>query len=125
MTPIGIIRCEKNADRCPLTSGLKSLQDSAEGFSDYASSELVGIFSCHCPGDNTVNLGKILKSKGAERIHFCTCTFAHKQEGGWMMGDGFCPNVDTILKTVSQAAGIPCVKGTAHLPEGYVPVVYE
>jgi len=79
MTKVGIIRCEKNADRCPLTSGLKSLRDPAEGFSDYKDAELVGVFTCSCPGDNTGNLGKILKSKGAQIIHFCTCSFARKK----------------------------------------------
>jgi len=123
MTKVGIIRCEKNADRCPLTSGLKSLRDGAEGFSGYADAELVGLFTCSCPGDTAGNLGKILKSKGAQKIHFCTCSFARKEKDGWLMGDGFCPDIDNIMNRVSQEAGISCVKGTAHLPEGYIPVV--
>jgi len=39
------------------------------------------------------------------------------------MGDGFSPDIDNILKRVSKEAEISCVKGTAHLPEGYVPQV--
>ncbi len=124
MTKVGIIRCEKNEDRCPLTSGLKSVQDTAEGFSGYTGAELVGVFTCSCPGDNADNLGKILKSKGTQRIHFCTCTFAHKEEGKWIMGKGFCPDIDDILKRVSKETKISCVKGTAHLPEGYIPEVF-
>jgi predicted metal-binding protein len=124
MTKVGIIRGEKNADRCPLTSGLKSMRDGAEGFSGYTESELVGVFTCNCPGDNVENLGKILKSKGAQSIHFCTCTFAHKEEGKWMMGSGFCPGIDDLLKRISKETQISCVKGTAHLPEGYVPEVF-
>ena len=124
MTKVGIIRCERNADRCPLTSGLKSVRDTAEGFSGYTGAELVGVFTCSCPGDNAGNLGKILKSKGAQRIHFCTCTFAHKEEEKWIMGSGFCPDIDNILKRVSKKAEISCVKGTAHLPKGYIPEVF-
>ena len=125
MTKVGIIRCEKNANRCPLTSGLKSVRDTGEGFSGYTGAELVGVFTCSCPGDNAGSLGKILKSKGAQRIHFCTCAFAHKEEGKWIMSGGFCSDIDDILKNVSKEADISCVKGTAHLPEGYIPEVFE
>jgi predicted metal-binding protein len=119
MANIGIIRCEKNAERCPLTSCLKSLAASAEGFSSYDNGTLTGIFTCRCPGDNVIELGKILKAKGADAIHFCTCTFAHKEEGKWVEGGGFCNEVDAILERLSREAEIPCVKGTAHLPQGY------
>lgn len=121
MENIGIIRCEKNADRCPLTNCLKSLKGRKQGFSNYDKGELIGIFTCKCPGDNVTNLGKILKKKGAEAIHFCTCTFAHKKEGEWTMGDGFCDHIDDILKRLSNELKIPCIKGTAHLPDGYRP----
>ena len=51
MTKIGIIRCEKNAEKCPLTNCLKTLRDTKEGFAGYEHAELVGIFTCRCPGD--------------------------------------------------------------------------
>jgi len=124
MENIGIIRCEKNADRCPLTNCLKSLKGGQQGFSGYEKGELIGVFTCKCPGDNVINLGKILKKKGAEAIHFCTCTFAHKKEGEWTMGGGFCDHIDNILKGLSNEVKIPCIKGTAHLPDEYVPEVF-
>ena len=125
MTNIGIIRCEKNAEQCPLTSCLKSLNGSKEGFSLHENAQLIGVFTCKCPGDNVVTLGKILKNKGAEAIHFCTCTFAHKEDGKWTVGGGFCDDVDAILQRLSTEADIPCVKGTAHLPQGYTPETFK
>ena len=125
MANIGIIRCEKNEDRCPLTSCIKSLQNNGEGFKKYDSAALIGVFTCKCPGDNVANLGKILKSKGAEAIHFCTCTFSSKKESAWTLGDGFCNNTDSILKKLSAEVKVPCIKGTAHLPSGYQVEVYE
>ncbi len=125
MTNIGIIRCEKNAQRCPLTNCIKSLRNGEQAFSRYSSPQLIGVFSCQCPGDNVANLAKILKSKGAEAIHFCTCTFASKSETGWQMGDGFCENVDELMRQVAEATQLPCVKGTAHLPENYSPQVFS
>jgi predicted metal-binding protein len=125
MENIGIIRCEKNADRCPLTNCLKSLKGGQQGFSGYDKAELIGVFTCKCPGDNVINLVKILKKKGAEAIHFCTCTFAHKKEGEWTMGSGFCDHIDNILKGLSNEVKISCIKGTAHLPDGYVPEVFN
>ena len=119
MANVGIIRCEKNAERCPLTSCFESLADTKEGFSTYENAELTGVFTCLCPGDNVAQMGKILKAKGAEAIHFCTCAFAHREDGKWVAGSGFCDHVDTLLERLSKEAGIPCVKGTAHLPEGY------
>ena len=122
---VGIIRCEKNEQRCPLTSCLKSLKSSAEGFSSYESGELVGVFTCRCPGTNVVDLAKILKSKGAERIHFCTCTFARREDGKWVMGGGFCNDLNMLLRRLSKEAGVVCVKGTAHLPQGYTAEVFS
>jgi predicted metal-binding protein len=119
MANIGIIRCEKNEERCPLTSCIKSLYDTSEGFSQYNDANLIGIFTCRCPGDNVLKLAKILKSKGADAIHFCTCTFANNKEGKWLMGDGFCEEIDNIVKKLSSEINIPCVKGTAHLPNDY------
>ena len=124
MTKIGIIRCEKNADRCPLTSCFKNSRNTEEGFSGYENTELIGVFSCRCPGDHIGSLAKILKSKGAQAVHFCTCTFAHKEEGKWVMDDGSCPNIDSFLQEMSKEAGIPCIKGTAHLPDGFTPEVF-
>ncbi|MGB9499124.1 MAG: CGGC domain-containing protein [Dissulfuribacterales bacterium] len=125
MANIGIIRCEKNEDRCPMTSCIKSLKKTGEGFAKYDSAELIGVFTCKCPGDNVINLGKILKSKGAEAIHFCTCTFSSKKDGAWTLGDGFCNNTDSILEKLSAEVKLPCIKGTAHLPSGYQVEVYE
>ena len=121
---IGIIRCEKNADRCPLTNCIKSLRDTREGFLNYHNAQLIGVFTCKCPGDHVNSLGKILKKKGAEAIHFCTCTFSHKKDGKWLLGDGFCDHIDTVLKNLSDEIEIPCLKGTAHLPNGYYPLAF-
>ena len=119
MMNIGLIRCEKNEDRCPLTGCLKCLEGTNEGFAEYDTARLVGVFTCRCPGNNAVNMAKILKAKGAQAIHFCTCTFSHKEENGWMLGAGFCDETDELLKRISKETGLPCVKGSAHLPEGY------
>jgi len=120
MTKAAIIRCEKNMDKCPLTSCFKCLIENKEGFARYTDCEPVGVFSCRCPGDNVVNLSKILKSKGAEVIHFCTCAFAKKIDGKWLTKDGgFCDSLDKIIERVSKEVGLPCVKGTAHLPKNY------
>ena len=124
MANIGIIRCEKNAQRCPLTNCIKSLRNCQQGFADYSDAELTGVFTCQCPGDNLANLAKILQSKGAEAIHFVTCTFASKAEEGWVMGDGFCDSIDELIQNVAGAVDVPCVKGTAHLPAGYAPQVF-
>ena len=64
-------------------------------------------------------LRKKLKAKGAETIHLCTCTISHKEDGKWQMGNGFCDHVDPLLKTLSEKTELPCIKGSAHLPEGY------
>jgi predicted metal-binding protein len=116
---IGIIRCEKNEETCPLTGCFNCLRDTKEGFADYDTAQLVGMFTCRCPGDNFVKLGKILKAKGAQAIHICTCTFSRKESGKWTVGQGFCDRVDDLLKSLSDETGLPCVKGSAHLPEGY------
>jgi predicted metal-binding protein len=122
MTQVAIIRCEKNAERCPLTSCFKCLTAATEGFAGYQEALPAGVFTCRCPGDNLATLGKILKAKGAEAIHFCTCTFAGKTETGWEIAKGgFCDQIDALMAQVHQATDLPCVKGTAHLPEEYVP----
>jgi len=124
MTEIAIIRCEKNLEKCPLKNCLQSLVKQKQAFVQYENAIPAGVFVCKCPGDNAVNLAKVLKSKGAEVIHFTTCTFATKTAGGWSAENGgFCENIDRILETVSRESGIPCVKGTAHLPKGYVPAI--
>ena len=121
MTRIGLIRCEKNENRCPLTGCLTSLKTCAQGFAGYDAAEITGIFTCRCPGDGTVEKAKILKSKGAEAIHFCTCAFARKESNAWVMGDGFCDHLDDLMSQVAAQVDLPCVKGSAHLPEGYRP----
>ena len=120
MTNVAIIRCEKNLDRCPLTSCFQCLREKKEGFAHYDDCRLVGLFVCHCPGDVTLDQAKILKKKGADVIHFCTCTFAKRMEGSWVMEEGgFCDHIDQIIDRVQKEVNIPCVKGTAHLPKGY------
>ena len=118
MTNVAIIRCDKNMDRCPLTSCFKCLAEKKEGFAIYDDCTLSGVFTCRCPGDITINLSKILKAKGAEAIHFCTCTFAKKTDEGWVANNGgFCDNIDKIIERITQETGLPCIKGTAHLPK--------
>ena len=125
MTKVAIIRCEKNDTRCPLTSCFTCLSETTEAFARYDNARLAGLFTCRCPGDNAVNCAKILKSKGADAIHFCTCTFARKTDQGWdMTGGGFCDHIDEVMKKVNQETGLVCVKGSAHLPGGYTPEVY-
>ncbi len=124
MTQIGLIRCEKNENRCPLTSCLRSLKTTTQGFAGYEAAELVGVFTCRCPGSGVADMAKILKRKGAEAIHFCTCTFAHKEEGAWVEGRGFCKHLENLLQQIAGEADIPCVQGTAHLPASYTPITY-
>jgi predicted metal-binding protein len=120
MPQVGVIRCEKNMDQCPLTNCLRCLDERKEGFTGYEDCQLMGVFVCRCPGENATDLARILKSKGAEAIHFCTCTFAGKDEDGWSLEkDGLCAQIDEIIERVHSDVGIPCVKGTAHLPKGY------
>jgi predicted metal-binding protein len=119
MAKIGLIRCEKNEDRCPLTGCFRCLETATQGFSVHGEAEIAGVFTCRCPGDQAVEFAKILKSKGADAIHFCTCAFSAKAEGKWVLGNGFCEDLDRVMWNVSEATGLPCVKGTAHLPEGY------
>ena len=122
MTRVGIIRCEKNENRCPLTNCLRCLTETREGFAMYAAVAPAGIFTCRCPGDGAVEQARILKAKGAEVIHFCTCTFAAKADGAWQLAPGgHCDDIDRLIERVHREAGLPCVKGTAHLPEGYAP----
>ena len=125
MTKTALIRCEKNENRCPLTGCFKSMTGTKEGFAQYESCTPAGVFTCRCPGDNAVELAKIIKSKGAEVIHFCTCAFAKKGDSGWDSSDGgFCDNIDEIIERVHTATGLPCVKGSAHLPKGYNPQIW-
>ncbi len=120
MTKVAIIRCEKNEDRCPLTNCFKCLTEKKEGFARYSDCMPAGVFTCRCPGDNAADLAKILKAKGAEVIHFATCVFSKKTDKGWSIRDGgFCENIDKIIERVNKETGLPCLKGTAHLPAGY------
>ena len=122
MVKAAIIRCEKNMEVCPLTNCLKCLTQKKEGFERYDECIPAGIFTCRCPGDDVILQAKILKAKGADVIHFCTCMFSKKTAGGWIISDdGFCDKIDDIIEQVHQATALPCVKGTAHLPKGYHP----
>lgn len=122
MTHVAIIRCEKNENRCPLTNCFTTLLDASQGFAEYDECRPAGVFTCRCPGDNVVDHARILKSKGAEVIHFCTCALAKKTETGWDdKQGGFCDHLEEIVRKAADASGLPCVMGTAHLPEGYVP----
>ena len=125
MTKSAIIRCEKNEERCPLTSCFKCMIESKEGFSGFDDCKPAGVFTCRCPGDNVIKLARIFKTKGAEVIHFCTCAFAKKTDDGWMAGGGFCDHLDEIIERVSKESGLPCVKGSAHLPKGYTPEIWK
>ena len=126
MTKVAIIRCEKNEEKCPLTNCFKCLVEKKEGFSRYDECMPVGVFTCRCPGDNAATLARILKSKGAGVTHFCTCAFAKKTDKGWDASNGgFCENLDEIMERVNKESGLPCVKGTAHLPKGYAPEIRE
>ena len=120
MKKAAIIRCEKNEHRCPLTSCLNCLVDGKQGFAMHGGCRPAGIFTCRCPGDNIVDMAKILKAKGADVIHICTCAFSKKTENGWVAADGgFCGHVDEMIARIHQETGLPVVKGTAHLPEDY------
>ena len=120
MTNVAIIRCEKNENSCPLTNCFKCLINSSEAFREYDECVPCGVFTCRCSGDNIESLAKILKAKGADVIHFCTCLFSKKTPSGWVESDGgFCSRLDDIMERVNKATGLTCVKGTAHLPSDY------
>ena len=121
MTKIAILRADQNSRRCPLTSCLKCLAGRKEGFAGYPDTELVGVFTLSGDPEETLGLARILKAKGAEAIHVVTCAFAHKDQGGWVLGEGFVDDPDGLMERLAEDTGLPCVKGTAHLPPGYVP----
>ena len=122
MVRAAIIRCEKNMEKCPMTNCLKCLTLQIEGFDRYDECMPAGIFTCRCPGEDVIQQAKILKAKGADVIHFCTCMFSKKMSDGWVISDeSFCDKVDAIIHQVHQVTALPCVKGTAHLPKGYAP----
>ncbi len=126
MTKIAMIRCEKNENRCPLTGDFASIDNKVQAFDKYDECDLVGVFTCRCPGDNAVGLAKILKSKGAEAIHFVTCAFSKMADGAWDIADGgFCDHLDEIAEKVHKETSLPCILGTAHLPKGYTPKVIK
>ena len=109
-------------EKCPQTSCFAAMMSGKEGFQIYDDDCIpAGVFVCHCPGEDTVDKANILKNKGVDAIHFCTCTFATKEDGGWSMENGgFCENIDAIIERVHRETGVPCVKGTAHLPKDYI-----
>ncbi len=124
MAKIGLIRCERNIGSCPLTGCLTCIQKTRQGFQGYDQAELVGIFTCSCPGDHLMDYAKILQKKGAEAIHLATCTFSHKEDGQWVLGNGLCANPDDVMQKLATSVSIPCIKGSAHLPQGYQPEVF-
>ncbi|MGE4552260.1 MAG: CGGC domain-containing protein [Desulfovibrionaceae bacterium] len=124
MTKVAILRCPENAMRCPLTSCFRCLTGCAQGFARYGQAEPAGVFTLPATLDETVALARILQAKGAEAIHAVTCAFAHKQDGAWVLGGGFTPDLDDRLRAAAAATGLPCVKGTAHLPAGYEPETF-
>lgn len=122
MKNIGLFRCRDNDQRCPLTSCLQSIKAGRQGFAAYDQARLVGVFSLQDTMDENLALAEILKQKGAETIHFVTCAFCHKDENKtWHLGNGFINNVDELARHISLRTGIPCVKGSAHLPADYDP----
>ncbi|MBG0790293.1 MAG: CGGC domain-containing protein [Desulfovibrionaceae bacterium] len=124
MTKIGIIRCEKNEKNCPLTGCITCLGQQTQGFDSYDKTRLAGVFTCRCDMDDAANMAKILKAKGVEAIHVPTCLFANKTDGKWTLkGGGLCDRLETLTDRIRAASGLPCVQGTAHLPEGYVPEI--
>jgi predicted metal-binding protein len=126
MTAIGLFRCRKNETKCPLTNCFRSLFSRQQGFSDYEQTEIAGVFTLQDDQAINLDLAKILKSKGAEAIHITTCAFAHKGEGKtWHLGNGFAKNVDELCAAIAKETGLPCIKGSAHLPEGYTPQVFH
>jgi predicted metal-binding protein len=125
MTQIGVFRCQENAQKCPLTNCFKSLRGRVQGFAGYDEAELAGVFTLSDRAEENLALAKILKSKGAEAIHIVTCAFCQKGQDGWQLGNGFRSQVDETARSIAEATGLPCVKGTAHLPEGYEPEVFK
>jgi predicted metal-binding protein len=126
MTAIGLFRCRTNETKCPLTNCFRSLFSRSQGFSGYEHTELAGVFTLQEELEANLDLARILKSKGAEAIHVATCAFARKGEGKtWHLGGGFVDNVDDLCAAIAQETGIPCIKGSAHLPEGYTPDVFR
>lgn len=126
MTRIGLLRCRDNELKCPLTNCFRSMQEKIQGFSEYHETSLVGVFTLSDDMDQAVDLARILKAKGAEVIHMATCAFSHKAEGKtWVLGQGFYPQADDLAARIASEVGLPCVQGTAHLPEGYHPQVFR
>jgi predicted metal-binding protein len=105
-----------------LTGCFKCLREGVQGFAGYDEPcTLVGVMTCRCPGDNITAAAKILKNKGAEVVHLATCMEAGKIEGVWVRGKGYCDTPMELAGRVAEEAGVACVLGSAHLPEGYEP----
>ena len=120
MKRIALFRCRDNEEQCPLTSCLQSIEACRQGFASYEQARLVGVFSLQDAAEETLALAEILKQKGAEAIHFVTCAFCHKDEHkAWHLGNGFVHDLDGLARQMADRTGIPCVKGSAHLPKDY------
>ena len=120
MKNIGLFRCQDNEHKCPLTSCIRSIEGCRQGFASYEQARLVGVFALQADLENNLALADILKQKGADTIHFVTCAFCHKDESKtWHLGNGFFEGLDDLAKTMTDQTGLPCVKGSAHLPSDY------
>lgn len=125
MTKIGLFRCKGNETKCPLTNCIKSLRSGIQAFCGYDEPELTGIFTLSNVQEENIAMAKILQAKGAETIHFATCAFCHKEDENWFLGNGYCSQLDTLAANIARETGMPCVKGTAHLPQNYEPEVFR
>ncbi len=121
MTKIGIFRCKNNEMKCPLTNCFRSLYERKEGFSQYDNPQLAGVFTLQESEKDNLSLAEIFKAKGVEVIHFVTCSFSRKDEHKtWHVGNGFYEDVDDLARKIVRQTGLPCIKGTAHLPKEYI-----
>jgi len=120
MPRIGIFRCWENEKKCPLTNCILSLQERKQAFAGYDEAELYGIFTLQDNFEENVNLANIMKSKGVEIFHIVTCAFSRKVEGkNWELGGGYFEEIDSLAEKIARETGLPCIKGTAHLPQDY------
>ncbi len=124
MTRIGMLRSRHNERQCPLTNCFKSLDEGVQGFSDDGGAVPAGVFTLAESDDETVQLAKILKSKGADAVHIVTCAFARKADAGWVVEAERLTAMEALAGRIASEAKLPCVLGTAHLPEGYAPLRY-
>ena len=127
MAKFGIIRCVKSLDQCSLGCCIRCIEK--EGVSEVDTPTLAGIVTCHCPGDNVVELATELKAAGAEVICICTCAFSKISTKGWSRENVFCENIDRIVQKITAQTHLQCKKVIAPVPDilcnnhGSAPVV--